>query len=92
VRRGIGARPLVLAAAGLLGIVLPALYLTAGPEDRGGFNPAYAVDFIAAHWVAVAGLMLASVALVRTITARSPRPAPPPARDSGPAHDPAPTA
>jgi hypothetical protein len=92
VRRGIGARPLVLAAAGLLGIVLPALYLTAGPDDRGGFNPAYAVDFIAAHWVAVAGLMLAAAALVRTVTARSPRPAPPSSRDPEPVRDPAPTA
>jgi arabinofuranan 3-O-arabinosyltransferase len=92
VRHGVGARPLVLGAAALLGIVLPALYVLAGPEDRGGFNPAYAVDPIAAHWVGAAALLLAFAALVRTITARSPQPARPPVRDPEPQRDPAPAA
>ena len=94
-RYGGGARPLILAAAGLLGIVVPAVYVLFEPEDRGGYNFAYASDVIGAHWVAIAALVLLALALWRNLSARSaprPAPAPPPravpataARDREPA-------
>ena len=56
--RGIGAKPLALAGGAVLGLALPLLYVVAPPENRGGFNPEYSIDRIAAHWVAVAGVTL----------------------------------
>ncbi len=35
------------------------------PENRGGYNPEYAIHQIAVHWVAVAGVALFFVALGR---------------------------
>jgi hypothetical protein len=75
-RRGTGARPLVLAAAGLLLVAVPVLTLAIGVEDRGGFNSNYAVERIAVHWVTAAALVLLVLALARTLsTARVRRPA-----------------
>ena len=72
--RGIGARPLALAAGVLLGIVVPVLYVLIRPENRGGYNPEYAIDGIVAHWFTVAGIALLIVALARELSrARAPR-------------------
>jgi arabinofuranan 3-O-arabinosyltransferase len=68
--RGIGARALVLGAAALLGLVVPALYLLFEPRDRGGYNFDYAVDLIGAHWFGVAALVLLLLALARTAAAQ----------------------
>ena len=64
--RGIGAKPLAL-PAGLLGVAVPVLTLLIRPEDRGGYNPEYAIDRIAVHWVAVAGVALFVLALSRAM-------------------------
>jgi arabinofuranan 3-O-arabinosyltransferase len=65
--RGVGARALALAAAGLLGVVVPALYLLFPAKDRGGFNFEYAQDHLAAHWCAVGALVLLALALWRVL-------------------------
>ena len=65
--RGIGAKPLALAGGAVLGLALPLLYVVAPPENRGGFNPEYSIDRIAAHWVAVAGVTLMILALSRAM-------------------------
>jgi hypothetical protein len=77
VRYGVGARPLILAAAALLGVAVPAVQLIALPRDRGGYYFGYATELVAAHWVAVAALVALAVALWRTVSARR-RPAPAP--------------
>ena len=68
-RLGIGARPLHLAGVALLGVAVPLAYLLLPPADRGGFSPAYATDLIAAHWLAMAGLVLIALGLWRTLSA-----------------------
>ncbi len=69
--RGIGARPLALAAGALLVVVVPVLTLVLPVRDRGGFNPSYAGDRVAVHWGAAAAVMLLVFALARTLaTAR----------------------
>jgi hypothetical protein len=65
--RGVGARLLTAAAAGLLGVVVPLLYLIANPIDRGGYNFEYSLQTINAHWVAEGALVLLMVACWRTI-------------------------
>ncbi len=65
--RGIGARALSVAAGGLLAIVVPILYLAVPAQDRGGFAPNAPMDRIAAHWVAVAGIVLLLLALYRAL-------------------------
>jgi arabinofuranan 3-O-arabinosyltransferase len=67
--RGVGARLLTLVAAGLLGIVVPLLYLVFTPKDRGGFNFEYSTELISAHWVAVGALVLLMVACWRSLAA-----------------------
>jgi len=67
--RGIGARTLTLAAAGLLVLVVPAIYLSEPFRNLGGFDSNYAIDLIWAHWAAVAAVVLLAVALVRTLAA-----------------------
>ena len=66
--RGVGASTLAFAAAALLAIVVPAIYLLDPPEDLGGFNSNYAIDLVAAHWVAVLAFVLATLAWVRRAT------------------------
>jgi hypothetical protein len=72
-RYGVGARALVLAAAGLLGVAVPAAYLLFLPADRGGFAPRYASDLIGAHWLAIAALVLLAFALARMLSGRRER-------------------
>jgi hypothetical protein len=70
--RGVGTRALILAAAGLLAIVVPALYVLFPAEDRGGYNTEYALDLLGAHWVTVAAVVLLGLALWRMLsTARA---------------------
>ena len=61
---------LALAAGGLLGVVVPVLYLAIAPRNPGGYNTNYAVELIAAHWVGVAAVVLVALALWRTVRAR----------------------
>ena len=65
--RGIGARELALAGGAILTVAVPILTLIIRPEDRGGYNPEYAIDRIAVHWVAVAGVTLFVLALSRAM-------------------------
>ena len=67
--RGIGVRALVAAAGALLVVAVPVLTLLIEPENRGGFNPEYAQDRIAVHWVAVAAIVLLVLALARVLGA-----------------------
>jgi hypothetical protein len=72
--RGIGTKTLALAGGAILAIALPVVTLLVRPENRGGFNPEYAQQGIAAHWVAVAGVTLLLIALARELnTARGRR-------------------
>jgi hypothetical protein len=79
---GVAPRRLIIGSAALLGVVVPALYLALSPSlDRGGYDFAYALDHIAAHWVGVAGVVLWMVAIARGLgpavsTATPPTPAP----------------
>ena len=71
--RGAGA-PLLLAAAGvLLAVVVPLVYLLFPVENRNGFNPAYSVENVEAHWVAVAAWVLLAFALWRILSTASRR-------------------
>ena len=63
--RGFGARVLTAAAALLLGVVVPLLYLIELPPDLGGYNSSYASDLIAAHWAAVLAVTCAALAIWR---------------------------
>jgi hypothetical protein len=65
--RGIGARSLTLVAGALLLIAVPAIYMFDLPPNQGGFDYTYAIDLIAAHWVAVAAIVLLTVALARSL-------------------------
>jgi arabinofuranan 3-O-arabinosyltransferase len=65
--RGVSARLLAATAAGLLGVVVPLMYLIASPIDRGGYNFEYSLQTINAHWVAEGALVLLMVACWRTI-------------------------
>jgi hypothetical protein len=76
--RGIGARPLALAAGTLLVVVAPALTLAIPVRDRGGYNTDYPVDRIAVHWVAVAAVALLALALLRALSTARARPGPGP--------------
>ena len=84
-RYGVGARPLIAAAAALLGVAVPVVYLLFEPEDRGGYNFSYASDLLGAHWLAVMALVLLALALWRILSARrAPVPAPDPPRRAAP--------
>ena len=66
---GLDAKRLALIAGGLLGVVVPILYLAVPVRDPGGFNTNLAVERIAAHWVGVAAVFCLIVALWRTLAA-----------------------
>jgi hypothetical protein len=63
--RGIPSRHLVLAAGGLLGVVVPLLYLVLPARDRGGYSFSYPEEHLEAHWAAVAAVALLATALIR---------------------------
>ena len=67
--RGASARVLGIAAALLLGVVVPAIYLVALPEDLGGYNSSYANDLLGAHWTSVVAVVCAGLACWRVSTA-----------------------
>ena len=94
-RYGLGPRTLTVAAAALVGVVVPAIYVIASPRNRGGYNFEYSLQTINAHWVAEGALVLLMVACWRAISsARAARgePAPPaPAAAQPAAAAPAPT-
>jgi hypothetical protein len=68
--RGVGARRLTLAAAALLGIVVPVLYVVHPGDARGGNHFGYAMGHLGAHYVAVAALGLLMLALWRSLQRR----------------------
>jgi arabinofuranan 3-O-arabinosyltransferase len=95
--RGVRPSRLVAAAAVLLGLVVPFLYLVEQPRNRGGYNFEYSLDTIWGHWAAVAGLILLIVACWKTLAAArragrrsGPPPAGEPSRDSRAEPDPRP--
>jgi hypothetical protein len=71
--RGIGDRALGWAVAGLMGVVVPAIYVGVaifGHENiLGGNSTQYGTDRLGAHWVSVAALVLVVVLLWRTLAA-----------------------
>ncbi len=77
--RGFGPAALTWMAVGLLGIVVPIVYLIISPNDLGGYNFQYSTSLIDAHWIGVAGVLLLAVAGGKMIAAaRSGRRSPPP--------------
>jgi hypothetical protein len=75
--RGVGPRILTVAAAGLLGVVVPLLYLIVGPENEGGFSFGYSNSMLPAHWIAIAAMFLLALATWRMLAAARARPAEP---------------
>ena len=72
--RGVTSRELALAGGAILALAVPVLTVLVQPENRGGYNPEYAQERIAVHWVAVAGITLLILALARELnTARGRR-------------------
>jgi hypothetical protein len=65
--RGIDAKRLAIAAGALLAVVVPILYLAVPIKDRGGYSTSAPMDRIAAHWVAVAAIVLLLLALYRAL-------------------------
>ncbi len=65
--RGVGARPLIIAAGVLLGLVVPVLYLLHTGPQQGANHFAYASDHMAANWAGVAALVALMAALWRTL-------------------------
>jgi arabinofuranan 3-O-arabinosyltransferase len=65
--RGVSARVLITVAGALLAIVVPALYLLFPGTDRGGYDTAYPVQHLGAHWVAVGAIVMLVLALARTL-------------------------
>jgi hypothetical protein len=68
--RGYGPRQLVLAAAALLGLAVPVIYLISQPQNKGGYNFAYSTQTIWGHWAAVAAVVLLMIALWQILRAR----------------------
>jgi arabinofuranan 3-O-arabinosyltransferase len=69
--RGISARAMITTAGALLAIVVPAVYLVFPATDRGGYDTAYPVERLGAHWVTVAAVVLLVLALARTLSTAS---------------------
>jgi hypothetical protein len=68
--RAIPTRHLLLTAGALLVIAVPVLTLVIPVDDRGGYDPDYAGERVAVHWVAAAAVALLIVALARLLMAR----------------------
>ncbi len=82
--RGVTAEQLALAGGAVLAVAVPVLTLIIRPEDRGGYNPEYAIDRIAVHWVTVAGIALFVLALSRATGRPARGRAAPPTDDAPP--------
>ena len=67
--RGYSPRTLAYAAAALLGVVVPAMYLIGSPHNQGGYGFAYATQLIGAHWVGVAAIVLIAISVWQLILA-----------------------
>ena len=67
--RGYGAATLTWIAVGLLGIVVPLVYLIVSPPNQGGYNFDYSVKLISAHWIGVAAIVLLAIAAWQSIVA-----------------------
>jgi hypothetical protein len=73
--RGPAVRTLFTAAGGLLLLAVPALYVAhVLAADRGNpFDTTFATDRLAAHWVAVAAVVLLALGLLRQLGVSRPR-------------------
>jgi hypothetical protein len=67
--RGVGARPLTIAAALILGVLVPLAYVVHPGSSAGGNHFGYAHDHLVAHYLAVAAIGLLIGALWRTLAA-----------------------
>jgi hypothetical protein len=65
-------RTLIIAAAALLAIAVPALYAIESPHNQGGYGFGFSTQTIIAHWTGVAAIVLLSLALLRIIRAGGP--------------------
>ncbi len=65
--RGIGARALALAGGALVVLAVPLASILAAPLPDTGFQTSYAVDRIAAHWIALLAVVLLGAALARAL-------------------------
>jgi hypothetical protein len=65
--RGMSARTMILIAGALLAVVVPLIYVIFPATDRGGYDPAYPVERLGAHWVTVGAVVLLIFALARTL-------------------------
>jgi len=63
--RGVPSRMLVTAAGLALLVAVPFAHVVAGDDDPGGYNTNFAVDHIAAHWIAAGAIALLLLALAR---------------------------
>jgi hypothetical protein len=61
--RGWSPRVLLGAAASLLVVVVPLLYVLFPGDDRGGYDADYALEHLGAHWVTVAAVVLLVLAV-----------------------------
>ncbi len=76
--RGFGIRQLTVAAAALLGVVVPLVYAIVSPHNQGGYNFEYSTKLIGAHWVGVAAIVLLGLVVGRSVSAVRARRGPPP--------------
>ena len=66
-RRGVPSRLLATVAGALLLVAVPVAHVAAGDDDPGGYDTNFAVDHIAAHWLAAGAIALLLVALLRLL-------------------------
>ena len=67
--RGFAPTRLTLAAAGLLGIVVPIIYAVVQVPNLGGYNFDYGNLLLGAHWVGLAAIVLLLIADLHMIRA-----------------------
>jgi hypothetical protein len=80
--RAIPTKHLLATAGALLVVAVPVLTLAIPVDNRGGYDPDYAGERIAVHWVAAAAVAILIFTLVRVLRrgrpGRDPAPTPPP--------------
>jgi arabinofuranan 3-O-arabinosyltransferase len=80
--RAIPTTALLAAAGALLVVAVPVLTLVIPVDNRGGYDPDYAGERVAVHWVAAAAVAILIFTLVRVLRSgwpgRAPAPTPPP--------------